>query len=98
MIPFILRGVSLLGIDSVMQPYANRVVAWARLGADLPLDRLDAMVESVSLAGVAQLGPAILKGEVKGRIVVEIDGILRRQDHPNAVGPGLFEDGQDRLF
>jgi acrylyl-CoA reductase (NADPH) len=72
-IPFILRGVSLLGIDSVMQPYANRVVAWARLGADLPLDRLDAMVESVSLAGVAQLGPAILKGEVKGRIVVDLN-------------------------
>jgi acrylyl-CoA reductase (NADPH) len=72
-IPFILRGVSLLGIDSVMQPYANRVVAWARFGADLPLDRLDAMVESVSLAGVAQLGPAILKGEVKGRIVVDVN-------------------------
>jgi acrylyl-CoA reductase (NADPH) len=72
-IPFILRGVNLLGIDSVMQPYDNRVVAWARLAADLPLDQLDAMVESVPLAGVAQLGPAILKGQVKGRIVVDIN-------------------------
>lgn len=72
-IPFILRGVNLLGIDSVMQPHANRVVAWARLAADLPLDRLEAMVESVSLAEVARLGPAILQGEVKGRIVVDVN-------------------------
>jgi acrylyl-CoA reductase (NADPH) len=72
-IPFILRGINLLGIDSVMQPYANRVVAWTRLAADLPLDQLDAMVESVSLAGIAQLGPAILKGQVKGRIVVDVN-------------------------
>ena len=72
-IPFIIRGVSLLGIDSVMQPYANRVAAWARLAADLPLDQLDAMIETVSLSGVAQLGSAILKGEVKGRMVVDVD-------------------------
>jgi acrylyl-CoA reductase (NADPH) len=71
-IPFILRAVNLLGIDSVMQPYDRRVVAWARLAADLPLDRLDSMVESVSLAGVAPLGSAILKGEVKGRIVIDL--------------------------
>jgi acrylyl-CoA reductase (NADPH) len=72
-IPFILRAVNLLGIDSVMQPYDRRVVAWARLAADLPLDRLDSMVESVSLAGVAPLGSAILKGEVKGRIVIDLN-------------------------
>ncbi|MCP4964270.1 MAG: oxidoreductase [bacterium] len=72
-IPFILRGVNLLGIDSVMQPYANRVAAWARFGADLPLDKLNAMVESVSLAEVAHLGPAILKGEVRGRVVVDLN-------------------------
>ncbi len=56
-----------------MQPYANRVVAWARLAADLPLDQLDAMVDSVSLAEVAQLGTTILAGEVKGRIVVDVN-------------------------
>jgi acrylyl-CoA reductase (NADPH) len=72
-IPFILRGVNLLGIDSVMQPYANRLTAWGRLAADLPSDKLEAMVESVSLAEVAQLGPAILKGQVKGRIVVDVN-------------------------
>ena len=72
-LPFILRGVNLLGIDSVMQPYANRIVAWTRLAAELPLDQLDAMVESVSLAAVTQLGPAILNGQVKGRIVVDVN-------------------------
>ena len=71
--PFILRGVNLLGIDSVMQPYDNRVVAWDRLATDLPSSRLDEMVESVSLAGVADLGPAILKGQVKGRVVVDVN-------------------------
>jgi acrylyl-CoA reductase (NADPH) len=71
-IPFILRGVNLLGIDSVMQPYANRVIAWDRLAADLPRGQLEAMVESVSLAEVAPLGPAILQGQVKGRVVVDV--------------------------
>jgi acrylyl-CoA reductase (NADPH) len=72
-IPFILRGVSLLGIDSVMQPYANRVTTWARLAAELPPGQLEAMVDSVSLAEVAQLGTAILEGEVRGRIVVDVN-------------------------
>ena len=71
--PFILRGVNLLGIDSVMQPYVNRVAAWTRLAGELPRDRLDAMVEVVPLAAVAQRGPAILKGEVSGRIVVDVN-------------------------
>jgi acrylyl-CoA reductase (NADPH) len=72
-IPFILRGVNVLGIDSVMQPYDNRVVAWERLAADLPLGRLEAMIESISLAEVAPLGAAILKGKVKGRVVVDVN-------------------------
>ncbi len=73
LIPSILRGVNLLSIDSVMQPCVNRVVAWARLATDLPVDQLDAMVESVTLAGVAELGPAILGGRVRGRTVVDVN-------------------------
>jgi acrylyl-CoA reductase (NADPH) len=72
-IPFILRGVNLLGVDSVMQPYERRTAAWARLASDLPDDRLDEMVEVVSLAAVIPMGPAILKGEARGRIVVDVN-------------------------
>ena len=70
-IPFLLRGVNLLGIDSVMRPYPDRVKAWARIVTDLPLDKLEAMVEPATLADLPALGPAILKGEVKGRIVID---------------------------
>src|SRR5690606_20889002 len=49
-IPFILRGVNLLGIDSVMRPYEDRVAAWDRLARDLPLGRLDEMVHPATLA------------------------------------------------
>lgn len=71
--PFILRGVNLLGIDSVMQPYANRVRAWDRIARDLPLDRLEAMVQPARLADLPQLGRDILKGQVKGRVVVDVN-------------------------
>lgn len=70
--PFILRGVNLLGIDSVMQPYANRVRAWDRVARDLPLDRLEAMIEPATLADLPQLGDDILKGRVRGRVVVDV--------------------------
>jgi acrylyl-CoA reductase (NADPH) len=69
-IPFLLRGVSLLGIDSVMRPYSQRVEAWSRLASDLPMDKLDAMISEHSLAEMPALGAAILKGGVKGRVVV----------------------------
>ena len=72
-IPFLLRGVNLLGIDSVMQPYENRVTAWQRIASDLPLDKLDAMVQPATLKDLPQLGKAILKGEVKGRVVVDLN-------------------------
>jgi acrylyl-CoA reductase (NADPH) len=72
--PFILRAVNLLGIDSVMQPYARRVVGWERLTGELPSGRLDAMVETISLADVGERGPAILQGQVRGRIVVDVNG------------------------
>lgn len=71
-IPFIIRGVNLLGIDSVMRPYADRVRAWDRLVDDLPLDRLEAMIEPATLADLPRLGQAILQGQVKGRVVVDV--------------------------
>ena len=72
-IPFLLRGVNLLGIDSVMQPYENRVRAWGRIARDLPLDKLEAMVRPAGLADLPQLGAAILKGQVQGRVVVDVN-------------------------
>ena len=72
-VPFLLRGVNLLGIDSVMQPQENRVKAWQRIAADLPMDKLEAMVSPATLDDLPKLGPAILKGEVKGRVVVDVN-------------------------
>ncbi|MEO1733615.1 MAG: acryloyl-CoA reductase, partial [Pseudomonadota bacterium] len=72
-IPFLLRGVNLLGIDSVMQPYDNRVRAWQRLASDLPMAKLDDMVHPAVLADLPELGAAILKGQVKGRVVVDVN-------------------------
>ncbi len=71
-IPFLLRGVNLLGIDSVMKPFAGRQRAWARIARDLPMAKLEAMVEPATLADLPALGAAILKGEVKGRVVVDL--------------------------
>ena len=71
-IPFILRGVNLLGIDSVMKPYAGRVAAWDRVATDLPMDKLEAMVQPATLADLPALGAAILKGAVQGRVVVDV--------------------------
>ena len=72
-IPFLLRGVNLLGIDSVMQPYANRLRAWERIAKDLPMDKLEAMVQPATLSDLPQLGRDILKGQVKGRVVVDVN-------------------------
>jgi acrylyl-CoA reductase (NADPH) len=72
-VPFLLRGVNLLGIDSVLQPFDNRVRAWERLARDLPMDRLERMTRSATLADLPDLGAAILKGQVQGRIVVDVN-------------------------
>ena len=72
-IPFILRGVNLLGIDSVMQPFDNRVRAWDRLAADLPQAMLESMIETAALGDLARLGASILKGEIRGRVVVDVN-------------------------
>ncbi|MFV0515439.1 MAG: acryloyl-CoA reductase [Jhaorihella sp.] len=71
--PFILRGVNLLGIDSVMQPYANRVRAWGRIARDLPMEKLDAMISPATLSDLPGLGGDILKGRIKGRVVVDVN-------------------------
>lgn len=72
-VPFLLRGVNLLGIDSVLQPYCARVRAWDRLAADLPMTKLEAMVVPARLDDLPELGRAILRGEVRGRIVVDVN-------------------------
>ena len=72
-IPFLLRGVNLLGIDSVMQPYENRLRAWERIARDLPMAKLEAMVQPATLSDLPKLGADILKGQVKGRVVVDVN-------------------------
>ena len=71
--PFILRGVSLIGIDSVMCPAAPRREAWQRLAQDLPRGALDAMTEVVPLGEVAARASDILMGGVRGRVVVDVN-------------------------
>ena len=71
-IPFLLRGVNLLGIDSVMQPYEARLRAWTRIAEVLPMDKLEAMIVPATLEDLPGLGADILKGQVKGRVVVDV--------------------------
>tara|TARA_E500000331_G_scaffold298798_1_gene298822 strand:+ start:1061 stop:2050 length:990 start_codon:yes stop_codon:yes gene_type:complete len=71
-LPFLLRGVNLLGIDSVMQPFENRVRVWDRIASDLPHDKLEEMTEVIGLSGVAEAASSILSGQVRGRLVVEL--------------------------
>jgi len=71
--PFILRGVTLAGIDSVMAPRALREAAWARLARDLDVGKLDAMTQEVGLGDAIGLGAQILAGQVRGRVVVDVN-------------------------
>ncbi|WP_334062463.1 acrylyl-CoA reductase (NADPH) [Limimaricola cinnabarinus] len=73
-IPFLLRGVNLLGIDSVMQPYDNRVAAWERIARELPMEKLRSMIRPARLGDLPELGAEILKGQVRGRVVVDVAG------------------------
>lgn len=70
-IPFLLRGVNLLGIDSVMQPAERRVATWRRLARDLDLAKLETMIVPATLGDLPDLANAILAGEVRGRVVVD---------------------------
>jgi acrylyl-CoA reductase (NADPH) len=72
-IPFLLRGVNLLGIDSVMCPYDKRMAAWARVQTALPMDRLEAMIVAATLSDVPRLAVDIVKGQVRGRVVVDVN-------------------------
>jgi len=71
--PFILRGVTLAGIDSVMAPRALREAAWARLARDLDVAKLEAMTREVGLNDAIGLGAQILAGQVRGRVVVDVN-------------------------
>jgi acrylyl-CoA reductase (NADPH) len=71
-IPFLLRGVNLLGIDSVMRAREERVEAWNRLVRDLPLDKLDRMTETMPLSALPEAAPKILAGQIRGRIVIDV--------------------------
>lgn len=71
--PFILRGVNLLGIDSVMCPKEKRLLAWRRLARELPKPMLEATLQTASLEEVPALAQAILQGQVRGRVVVKLE-------------------------
>jgi acrylyl-CoA reductase (NADPH) len=70
--PFILRGVSLLGVDSVMCPQPLRLKAWARLASDLDGDKLASLTTTVPFDAVMDVARSILDGVIRGRVVVEI--------------------------
>jgi acrylyl-CoA reductase (NADPH) len=72
-LPFILRGVNLLGVDSVICPKPQRIEAWTRLRKDLPMEKLEAMTVSATLADVPRLAAEILKGQIRGRVVVDVN-------------------------
>lgn len=72
--PFILRGVALLGVDSVMAPMAKRERAWQRLAADLDIAKLDRITRTIGFDGIEQAAHDIVDGKIRGRVVVDIAG------------------------
>lgn len=72
--PFILRGVRLIGVDSVMAPMAERVEAWEKLAADLDRGKLAALTTPVGLAGALARAPDVLAAKVRGRLLVDVNG------------------------
>ena len=70
--PFILRGVTLAGVDSVMAPYARRAEAWTRLAAELPADVLAANTATITLDDAPAMAARLLAGQVRGRVVVDV--------------------------
>lgn len=71
--PFILRGITLAGVDSVMRPKPDRIEAWGRLARDLDLAKLDAMTSRAKLDDLPRLGAEIVEGKVRGRVVVDVN-------------------------
>ncbi len=72
-LPFLLRGINLCGIDSATCPTSRRIEAWTRIAKDLPLDKLDALTETASLSDLPDLAGKILKGQLRGRTVVDVN-------------------------
>ena len=72
-LPFILRGARIWGIDSAYCPSGRRAQAWARLATDLPSDKLDAMTQIRSMTDVPTITAKILKGQVRGRSVIDVN-------------------------
>jgi acrylyl-CoA reductase (NADPH) len=71
--PFILRGITLAGIDSVMRPRPDRVEAWRRLSRDLEINKLELLTVEISLAQALERAPLFLEGQIRGRIVVDVN-------------------------
>jgi acrylyl-CoA reductase (NADPH) len=71
--PFILRGVKLIGIDSVMAPKEKRLAAWKKLAHDLDTAKLDRITREITLAQALSEAPEILAGKVRGRLVVNVN-------------------------
>ena len=71
--PFILRSVTLAGVDSVMAPTARRMEAWTRLARDLDIAKLDALTVTRPISDAVALAPDIIAGKVRGRVVLEIE-------------------------
>jgi len=71
--PFILRGVTLKGIDSVMAPRAARLEAWERIGRDLDMDKLELMVKEIGLGEAIETAGRLLEGKVRGRTIVNVN-------------------------
>jgi acrylyl-CoA reductase (NADPH) len=71
-IPFLLRGINLLGIDSVMQPNPRRIKVWEELAKSLDFDLLDAITTVIGLADLPSYGEQIIKGQISGRVVVDL--------------------------
>ena len=71
--PFILRGVTLAGVNSVHEPFARRKLAWDRMATDLDADKLDRITEVVGLSGGIDVAGQILNGQIRGRVVVDVN-------------------------
>ena len=71
--PFILCGITLVGIDSVMRPRTDRLEAWRRLSRDLDLQRLELLTEEIGLSQAIERAGQFLEGRVRGRIVVDVN-------------------------
>jgi acrylyl-CoA reductase (NADPH) len=71
--PFILRGVSLLGIDSVMAPKERRIAAWKRLSSDLGAGALDSIAREIGLGEAISAAGELMDGKVRGRIVIDVN-------------------------